>query len=105
VALIVVIGLVIAFLLAAALYGHDSRDVVRSKEHELAAGGVTWQDRLAEEQALADELAAALRNQARLRATQTSPAGIGGATLGQRGALDEGGRVQHARTKVGGFVK
>jgi hypothetical protein len=73
-ALIMIIGLVVILAVLAALYGHDSRESLHSKEQELASYGMDWSNRLAQEEALADELAQALRNQSRPRATQTVPA-------------------------------
>ena len=48
--LFVVVGLVAVWVLAVR-YGHDSRDVARSKEQDLASYGVVW-DQLVDPQAL-----------------------------------------------------
>jgi hypothetical protein len=38
-----VLGLFVALAVAAARWGHDSREGVRSKEQDLAAHGVCWE--------------------------------------------------------------
>ena len=48
--LFVVVGLVAVWVLAV-WYGHDTRDVVRSKEQDLASSGVVW-DQLIDPQAI-----------------------------------------------------
>jgi len=50
----------IALAVLSLLWGNDSRETIRSEEEELASYGVTWPDRLTDEQELANELAAAL---------------------------------------------
>ena len=41
---VMVMGALIAVAIASGLWGHDSRETIRSKEEELAAYGVSWLD-------------------------------------------------------------
>ncbi len=60
-ALIIIFLLFIALAVLSVLYGYDSRESIRSKEHELASYGMTRPDTSISEHELVDELAVALR--------------------------------------------
>ena len=62
--LLVVLALLVALGVLAHRYGYDSRERPRSREEELAAGGITWERQPVAPRPPAVELAAARRDRA-----------------------------------------
>ena len=88
-AMIIICALFVIVGMLAARYGHDGREGIASKEAELAAYGMTWDDRTNEQ--LAQELAAELRLAGQWRRT-TNPV----QTPGRQPASPTTGRSMHA---------